>query len=69
MEKELVSDDKIDIARRVYHALRAQYPDRFITLCDPQGRVVLTHIGRPVMPKFTAVDDPADTRALPNKAN
>ena len=30
MEQKLVCDDRLDVARRLYHALCAQYPDRFI---------------------------------------
>ena len=33
-EQKLVCDDRLDVARRLYHALCAQYPDRFITLFD-----------------------------------
>jgi hypothetical protein len=31
MEQELVRDDRLAVAHRLYHALCAQYPDRFIT--------------------------------------
>jgi hypothetical protein len=31
---------RLDIARRLYEALVAQYPDRLITLCDGGGRVL-----------------------------
>jgi len=33
-------DDRLDIARRIYRAMCAQYPDRLITLCDEDGRVL-----------------------------
>jgi hypothetical protein len=40
MEQKLVCDDRLDVARRLYYALCAQYPDRFIILCDARVRVV-----------------------------
>ena len=30
MEQKLIWDDRLDVARRLYRALCAQYPDRFI---------------------------------------
>jgi len=33
-------DDRLDIARRVYRAMCAQYPDRLIALCDGGGRIL-----------------------------
>jgi len=33
---------RLDLARRLYRAMCAQYPDRLITLCDGDGRVVAT---------------------------
>ena len=32
------------IARRLYRAICAQYPDRLITLCDGDGRVLARRI-------------------------
>jgi hypothetical protein len=43
MEQKLVCDDRLDVARRLYYALCAQYPDRFIILCDAQGRILARH--------------------------
>jgi hypothetical protein len=40
-EHEL-SDRRLDIARRLHRAMCAQYPDRLITLCDGDGRVLAT---------------------------
>ena len=37
-----VSDKRLDIARRLHRAMCAQYPDRLITLCDGDGRVLAT---------------------------
>ena len=37
MEQELVCDDRLDVARRLYRALCAQYPDRFIALFYVDG--------------------------------
>jgi len=31
-------DDRLNIARHLYRAMCAQYPDRAITLCDGGGR-------------------------------
>ena len=33
-------DDRLDIARRLYGAMCAQYPDRLITLCDGGGHIL-----------------------------
>jgi hypothetical protein len=33
---------RLDIARRLHRAMCAQYPDRLITLCDGDGRVLAT---------------------------
>ncbi len=38
-------DDRLEIARRIYNALCGEYPDQFIVLCDPQGRVLARHDG------------------------
>ena len=35
--------ERLDIARRVYHALAAQDADRVITLCDGSGRMFARH--------------------------
>src|SRR5208282_2212706 len=43
MEQKLVCDDRLDVARRLYYALCAQDPDRFIILCDAQGRILARH--------------------------
>ncbi len=49
MEQELVRDDRLAIARRLYDALCGQYPDQFITLCDAQGRILARHDGPTVL--------------------
>lgn len=36
-QQALTRDDPIDVARRLYRALRIRYPDRLITLCDSRG--------------------------------
>jgi hypothetical protein len=33
-------DDRLDIARHLYRAMCAQYPDRPITLCDGGGLIL-----------------------------
>jgi hypothetical protein len=38
---------RLDIARKLYKTLVAQYPDRLITLCDGSGRVVAHSEWRP----------------------
>jgi len=43
MERKLVCDDRLDRARPLYHALCARYPDRFVILCDAQGRILARH--------------------------
>jgi hypothetical protein len=42
-----VSERRLAIARRLYEALVHQDPDRAITLCDGNGRVVTHHYPRP----------------------
>ena len=39
--------ERLDIAHRLYQALIAQDPDRAITLCDGEGRVVARHDLKP----------------------
>jgi hypothetical protein len=38
---------RLEIARRLYQELVAQDPDRSITLCDGDGRIVARHDLRP----------------------
>jgi hypothetical protein len=45
MEQKRLHDDRLDIARRLYDALCGQYPDKFIILCDAQGRMLARHDG------------------------
>ena len=40
MERDLTHDERMDVAYRVFRAMRAQYPDRLITLVDAQGRTL-----------------------------
>jgi hypothetical protein len=42
-----VAERRLAIARRLYHTLVAQDPDRVITLRDDSGRVVARHDPRP----------------------
>jgi hypothetical protein len=35
-------DRRLDIARRLHRAMCAQHPDRLITLCDGDGRILAT---------------------------
>ncbi len=58
MEQKLVSDDRLDVAGRLYYALCAQYPDRFITLFDVDGAFVAAHSGRPDTPAVEAPTAP-----------
>jgi hypothetical protein len=44
---------RLDIARRLYHALIAQDPNRAITLCDGEGRAVARHY--PTRPEILSV--------------
>ena len=39
--------ERLEIARKLYEALVALDPDRVITLCDGDGRVVARHDPRP----------------------
>jgi hypothetical protein len=41
------ADERLEIARRLFKALIAQDPNRVITLCDGDGRVVARHYARP----------------------
>ena len=54
MEQELVCDDRLDVAHRLYRALCAQYPDRFIALFDADGACVSARSGRPEAPAVEA---------------
>ncbi|MGP0087823.1 MAG: hypothetical protein ACLP0B_30030 [Steroidobacteraceae bacterium] len=54
MEQKLVCDDRLDVACRLYRALCAQYPDRFITLFDADGACVAARSGRPEAPAVEA---------------
>jgi hypothetical protein len=40
-------EERLDLAHRLYQALIAQDPNRAITLCDGEGRVVSSHHPRP----------------------
>jgi hypothetical protein len=40
-------NERLDIARKLYKALVAQYPDWLITLCDGSGRVLAHSEWRP----------------------
>jgi hypothetical protein len=42
-----VVERRLAIARRLYHALVAQDPNRAITLCDAGGRIMARHDPRP----------------------
>jgi hypothetical protein len=35
--RKLADEDRLDIARRIYHAMCLQYPDRLIELADQEG--------------------------------
>ena len=40
-------EERLDVARTVYHALAAQDADRVITLCDLRGKLIARHDLRP----------------------
>jgi hypothetical protein len=50
-----VAQRRLAIARRLYHALVAQDPDRVITLCVGGGEVVARHDPRPEQTSDTLV--------------
>ena len=54
MEQELARDCRLDLARRLYDALCAQNPNRFITLFDQDGAYVSAHSARPDAPTVEA---------------
>jgi hypothetical protein len=37
MDQDLADENRLDVARRLYHAMCIQYPDRLIILVDPHG--------------------------------
>jgi hypothetical protein len=39
-EQQSVEDDRLEIAYRLYHALRARFPDRTATLVDSFARTL-----------------------------
>jgi hypothetical protein len=43
MERMNHDDRRLEIARRLYDALCEEYPGKFITLCDAQGRILVRH--------------------------
>jgi hypothetical protein len=45
--QKTTAERRLDIARRLHQALVAQNPDRAITLCDGDGRVLVFHDPRP----------------------
>ena len=47
IDAERQRQEWLDIAHRLYQALIAQDPNRVITLCDGDGRVVARHYARP----------------------
>jgi hypothetical protein len=46
IETEGEREDRLNIARTLYNALVAKYPDRLITLCDDRGRVLSQRMPR-----------------------
>ena len=54
MEQGMVRDNRLDVGRRLYDALCAQYPDRFIALFDADGACVSARSGRPEAPAVEA---------------
>jgi hypothetical protein len=47
IKSQTTAERRLDIARRLHQALVAQNPDRAITLCDGDGRVLVVHDPRP----------------------
>jgi hypothetical protein len=47
IDPERDREDRLEVARTLYKALVAQYPDRVITLCDGLGRVLASSEPRP----------------------
>jgi hypothetical protein len=47
IDAERQREERMDVARRLYQALIAQDPNRAITLCDRDGRLVARHYPRP----------------------
>ena len=46
-------EERLNVARRLYQALIAQDPNRAITLCDGEGRVMARHYqGHPEIPSL-----------------
>jgi hypothetical protein len=52
MKQQLEKEDQRDVARRLFHALCAQFPDRYIVLVEPPDVVN----DRPPPPAFTIVE-------------
>jgi hypothetical protein len=40
MELEKAEEDRLAVARRIYKAMCAHFPDQVITLVDQQGRIL-----------------------------
>src|SRR5271170_3721245 len=47
MECQQVYDDRLEVARRLFRAMCAQYPDRVITLFDPREAQIVARSDQP----------------------
>ena len=61
MERQLVYEDRLEVARRLFRAMCAQYPDRLITLFDPHDAHIVARSDRPDAPVI-AVEAPVAAR-------
>jgi hypothetical protein len=55
MKQQLEKEDRRDVAHRLFHALCARFPDRYIVLVEPPDVVN----DRPPTPAFTVAETPA----------
>ena len=50
MEYQQVYDDRLEVARRLFRAMCARYPDREITLFDPHQAQIVARSVQPHAP-------------------
>ena len=58
MEYQQVCDDRLEVARRLFRAMCARYPDREITLFDPRQAQIVARSGQPHAAELIAVEAP-----------
>jgi hypothetical protein len=58
MEYQQLYDERMEVARRLFCAMSARYPDREVTLFDPRQAQIVARSGQPHAPELMAVETP-----------